>query len=123
MHNFQQTFSRIGIATAMAVALPLSSMPPTAHAASAPNKLVQVNCKSAHDLSISVDKKKNHWGRYCFRGKGSISVHLYAANGYISKKKGHMWVSRTNSGWKSWPIEKVCAPFNPPLNISSISLY
>ena len=117
--------SGISIAAATAFAFSgIAAAAPQAEAASKPaSKLVQVNCTKDHDLYITVDPKKNRWSRYCFKGHGSISVNLKGANLYISRKAGHMWVSRTSSGWKKYAIRKACAPLNPPLNISSISLY
>ncbi|MCP2380064.1 hypothetical protein PH30N_03205 [Cutibacterium modestum 30N] len=113
-----------GISIAAATAFAFSGIATAAPQAEAASKLVQVNCAKDHDLYITVDPKKNRWSRYCFKGHGSISVNLKGANLYISHgKKGHMWVSRTSSGWKNHSIEPVCAPLNPPLNISSISLY
>ena len=114
-----------GISIAAATAFAFSGIAASAPQTEAASKLVQVNCTKDHDLYITVDPKKNRWSRYCFKGHGSISVNLKGADLYISRSKaGHMWVSRTSSGWRKYAIRSnACAPLNPPLNISSISLY
>ena len=114
-----------GISIAAATAFAFSGIATAAPQAEAASKLVQVNCTKDHDLYITVDPKKNRWSRYCFKGHGSISVNLKGADGYITRgKKGYMWVSRTSNGWKKYVIQSnLCAFINPPLNISSISLY
>ena len=114
---------KTGVSIAAATAFAFSGIAAAAPQAEAASTVTQVNCKKNHDLYITVNPKKNRWSRYCFKGHGSISIHLKEANGYISSKEGHMWVSRTSSGWRKYAIRKACAPLNPPLNISSISLY
>ena len=110
---------------AAATAFAFSGIAAASPQAEAASKLVQVNCKKAHDIRIMVDPKKNRWSNYCFKGSGSISVNLKGADGSITRgKKGYMWVSRTSNGWKKYVIQSnLCAFINPPLNISSISLY
>lgn len=60
---------------AAATAFAFSGIAAASPQAEAASKLVQVNCKKAHDIRIMVDPKKNRWSNYCFKeAVASLSI-------------------------------------------------